>query len=91
MFISAFSHSHSLNRQPSARTGALRLVYLDAPADGDRGRLPGGGGDGDGAHLVVKAIVVSVIHNKVEEIRDRLASRLQGSDVAVGEEITFQI
>lgn len=27
----------------------------------------------------------------MEEIRDRLASRLQGSDVAVGEEITFQI
>lgn len=51
-------------------------IYLDAAVNGDRGRLPWGGGDGDSAHLVVKAIVVSVVHNKVEDICDRLASRL---------------
>lgn len=57
--------------------------YLDAAADCDHRRLSGRGGDGDGAHLVVKAIVVSVVNNKVEDVGDRLAARLQGSDVPV--------
>lgn len=69
----------------------MRQVYLDGPTDGDHRRLPWGGGDGDGAHLVVKAIVVSVVHDKVEDVCDRLASCLQGSDVPVREQITFQI
>lgn len=50
--------------------------YLDAAADCDLRRLSRRRGDGDGAHLVVKAIVVSVINNKVEDVGDRLAARL---------------
>lgn len=58
------------------RKRVVRQIYLDAAVNGDRGRLPWGGGDGDSAHLVVKAIVVPVVHNKVEDICDRLASCL---------------
>lgn len=50
--------------------------YLNAAADCDDRRLPGRGGDGDGAHLVVQAIVVPVIDDKVEDVGDRLAARL---------------
>lgn len=48
--------------------------YLDATANCDYWWLSGRGRDGDGAHLVVKAIVVSVINNKVEDVGDRLAA-----------------
>lgn len=54
----------------------VRQVYLDATSDSDHGRLPRGGGDGNGAHLAVKAIVVSIVHDKVEDICDWLASCL---------------
>lgn len=54
----------------------VRQVYLDSTTDSDHRRLPRGGGDGDGAHLVVKAIVVSIVHDKVEDICDWLASCL---------------
>lgn len=50
--------------------------YLDAAADGDHRRLSRRRGDGDCAHLVVKAIVVTVVNNKVEDVGDRLAARL---------------
>lgn len=50
--------------------------YLDAAVDCDHWRLPGCGGDGDGAHLVVQAIVVSVVNHKVEDVGDWLAARL---------------
>ena len=52
------------------------VCYLDAAADCDHRRLSGRGGDGEGAHLVVKAIVVSVVNYKVEDVGDRLAARL---------------
>ncbi len=48
--------------------------YLDAAVDCDHRWLSGRRGDGDGAHLVVKTIVVSVINNKVEDVGDRLAA-----------------
>lgn len=51
-------------------------AYLDAAADSDQRRLSWCGGDGDGAYLVVKAIVVSIINNKVEDISHWLTSRL---------------
>lgn len=50
--------------------------YLDATTDCDHWWLPGRGGDGNGAHLVVKAVVVSIIHHKVEDISDWLAACL---------------
>lgn len=62
--------------------------YLDAAADCDHWWLPGCGGDGNGAHLVVKAIVVSVINNKVEDVSDWLTTCLQGSDVPVNGDIS---
>ena len=43
-----------------------------------------GRGNGDGTHLVVEAIVVTVVNNEVEDVSNRLAARLQGSDVPVG-------
>lgn len=49
--------------------------HLDAAADCDHRRLPGRGRDGNGAHLVVKAVVVGVINDKVEDVSDRLAAR----------------
>ena len=55
--------------------------YLDAAADRHHRRSPGRGGDGDGAHLVVEAIVVPVVDDEVEDVRHRLAARLEGSDV----------
>lgn len=63
--------------------------YLDSAAYGDHWRLSGRGGDGDGAHLVVEAIVVSVVHHKVEDVGDGLAARLQGSDVPSDHDIHF--
>lgn len=48
--------------------------HLDAAADCDHRRLPGRGRDGNGAHLVVKAVVVAVINDKVEDVGDRLAA-----------------
>lgn len=56
-------------------------VNLDAAADRDHWRLSGRRGDGYGAHLVVQAIVVAIINNKVEDVSDWLASCLKGSDV----------
>lgn len=50
--------------------------YLDAAADCDHRRLPGRGGDGNGEHLVVKAIAISIINDKVEDVGDGLAARL---------------
>lgn len=55
---------------------------LDSAAHGDGRRLPGNGGDGDGAHLVVQAIVVAVVDDKVEDVRDGLVARLQRRDVS---------
>lgn len=49
---------------------------LNATADCDDRRLPGRGGYGDGAHLVVQAIVIPIIDDKVEDVGDRLAARL---------------
>lgn len=63
--------------------------YLDAAADSDHRRLSGCGGDGDGTHLVVEAIVVSVVHHKVEDVGDGLAARLQGSDVPADHDIHY--
>lgn len=63
--------------------------YLDAAADGDHRWLSGRGGDGDGAHLVVEAIVVSVVHHKVEDVGDGLDARLQGSDVPADQDIHY--
>lgn len=62
----------------------MRLPYLDAALHCDHRRLPGRGGDGDGAHLVVEAIVVSVVDDEVEDVGDRLTARLQGGDVPAG-------
>lgn len=59
----------------------IACAYLDAAADSDQRRLSWCGGDGDGAYLVVKAIVVSIINNKVEDISHWLTSRLYWSDV----------
>lgn len=55
--------------------------YLNAAADGDHRRLSGRRGDRDGAHLVVQTIVVSVVNDKVKDVGDGLAARLQGGDV----------
>lgn len=63
------------------------LDYLDATADSDHWRLPGRGGDRDGAHLVVQTIVVSVVNDKVEDVGDGLAARLQGGDVPAHDDI----
>lgn len=56
-------------------------AYRNATADCDHRGLSGRGGDRDGAHLVVQPIVVSVVHDKVEDVGDRLAARLHGGDV----------
>lgn len=58
--------------------------------DGDHWWLSGRGGDGDGEHLVVQAIVVSVVHHKVEDVGDGLAARLQGGDVPADDDIQTQ-
>lgn len=60
---------------------------LDAAADSNHWWLPWRGSDGDGAHLVVKAIVVSIINNKVEDVSYWLTARLQWRDVPVGRNI----
>ena len=59
-------------------------VYLDAAAYCNLWSCSYGGGYGDGAHLFVEAIVVTVVNNKVEDVGNRLAARLQGSYVPVG-------
>lgn len=63
-------------------------MYLDAAADSDHRWLSGSRGDGDCAHLVVKAIVVAVVHDKVEDVSDRLTAGLQGGDVSEDGQIT---
>lgn len=50
--------------------------YLDAAAHCDHRWLSGRRGDGNGAHLVVKPIVISIINDKVEDVGDRLAACL---------------
>lgn len=50
--------------------------YLDAAAHCDHRWLPGRRGDGNGAHLVVEAIVIPIINDKVEDVGDQLAARL---------------
>lgn len=64
--------------------------YLDATADRHHRWLSGRGGDGDGAHLVVQAIVVSVVNDKVEDVGDGLAGRLQRGDVPAQDDIRTQ-
>ena len=57
--------------------------YLDAAVDCHHGWLSWRGGNGDGAHLIVEAIIVSIVNNKVEDVGDGLAARLYGSNVPV--------
>lgn len=58
------------------RGAEFSFEYLDAAADSHHRRLSGRGGDGDGAHLIVEAIVVSVINDKVEDVSHGLTARL---------------
>lgn len=50
--------------------------YLDAAADSNHRWLHWCGSDGDGAHLVVEAIVVFIVNNKVKDVSHRLTARL---------------
>lgn len=75
----AFSTGNVSNEEKN-RTRS-KSDYLDAALHGDHRRLSGRGGDGDCAHLVVEAIAVFVVNNKMEDVRHRLASSLQRGDV----------
>lgn len=59
------------------------MCHLDAAVYGDHRRLSLHRRDGDGAHLVVKAIVFAVVHDEMKDVSDRLIPCLEGRDVTV--------
>lgn len=80
-FNSGDTNQSGLKRKKEGNKTGSERAYFDAALHSDHRRLSGCGGDGDCAHLVVKAIAVFVVNNKMEDVRHRLASCLQWRDV----------